>query len=65
MASFHIPSTKGELLKPFMEGKHDSLNDVCPQDMLFNNEIKKNVLSFLISFYANSYSMHIDYESIN
>ena len=64
MAPFLIPSTKGEL-KPFADGKHDSLHDVCPQDMLFNNEINEKVLSFLISFYANSYSMHIDYASIN
>ena len=64
MASFLILSTKGEL-KPFADGRHVRLNDVCPQDMLFNNEINENVLSFLILFYADACSMHIDYSSIN
>ena len=63
-APFLIPSTKGEL-KPFAYGKHDSFNDVCPQDMLFNSEINENVLSFMILFYANAYSMDIDFSSIN
>ena len=63
MASFLIPSTKGEL-KPFADGKHDSLN-MFDHSMLCNKEINENVLSFLILFYAKTYSMHIDYSSIN